>query len=208
MSVGIGGRVFAFERTEDAWKRLFSHTATGIFNFQCQFSLVITDMETDCTWFCKLDSIGKQIIHDLLYTNRIAIKPYFRILEITDKPDTLIVGHTREPHSSTFQHLMKVERDIFAFLIGLVQEVHIQQVVEKVYHMEAYIPNIFQINVSLLFLPRIHSQFNVPGYDVQRSPDIVRQGKDDILAHLQQHSVLWDQLFQIFPVFFSDTYIM
>ena len=94
---------------------------------------------------------------------------------------------------------MKVERDILASLVCLVQEVDIQQVVEKLYHMEAYVPDIFQVNVPLFLFPRVHCQFGVAGNDVQRSPDIVRQGKDDVLAHIEQCRILFYDFFQ--PLF-------
>ena len=162
-------------------------------------------METDCAGFGEFNRISKQVVHNLFNADRIAIQPDFRILEITDKPDAFVVGYMRESRSSTLQHFLKVERDIPAFLVRLVQVIHIQQVVEKVYHMEAFVPDVFQENVPLYFLLRFHGQFKVPGYDAQRGLDVVRQGKDDTLAHIEECRILFDCFLQLFfrPCFFS-----
>ena len=158
-------------------------------------------MEADRTGLGKLDCIGKQVVYDLFYAVRIPIKPDLRILEIAVEQDTLVIDHVRESRSGTFQQSMKVERDIVAYLSRLVQVVHVQQVVEKVYHMAANDSDIVQINVPPFLLPCVHRQFGVAADDVQRGSDIVRQGEDDILAHIQQCGILSYRFFQSFPAF-------
>ena len=65
--------------------------------------------------------------------------------------------------------------------------------------MAAYGFNIIQINVAPLPLPCVHCQLGIAADDVQGGADVVRHGKDDVLAHFQQCGILLYRLLQPFP---------
>ena len=87
--------------------------------------------------------------------------------------DALVVDHMGESRSGTFQQPVQAERHIVAELFRLVQAVHVQQVVEQVYHMAAYGSDIIQVNVPPFPVPCVHRQFGVAADDVQRGADVV-----------------------------------
>ena len=114
---------------------------------------------------------------------------------------TFVIDHMGEAEGDAFQQGVQVERHIVAGFFGLVQAVHIQQVVEQVYNVPAHDSDIVQVRVSAFLFTGIHGKFRAAADYVQRGADIMGDCQDDVLPHLQQRNVLLYRFFQVFPVF-------
>ena len=114
--------------------------------------------------------------------------------------DSLVIDHVGESENGTFQQVFKTERHIVAGFFGLVQTVHVQQVVEQVYHVFTHDPDVVQVIVPAFLFTGVRSQFGTPADDVQRGTDVMGNGQDNILPHFQQRIVLFYCFFQAFPV--------
>ena len=115
--------------------------------------------------------------------------------------DSLVIDHVGESENGTFQQVFKAERHIVAGFFGLVQTVHVQQVVEQVYHMFTHNSDVVHVIVPAFLFTGIHSQLGTTADDVQRGADVMGNGQDNILPHFQQRIVLFYCFFQAFPVF-------
>ena len=114
--------------------------------------------------------------------------------------DSLVIDHVGEAENGTFQQVLKAEGHIVAGFFGLVQTVHVQQVVEQVYHVFTHDPDVVQVIVPAFLFTGVRSQFGTPADDVQRGTDVMGNGQDNMLPHFQQRIVLFYCLFQPFSV--------
>ncbi len=118
--------------------------------------------------------------------------------------DAFVIDHMGEAKGNAFQQGVQVKRHIVAGFLGLVQTVHVQQVVKQVYNVSAHNPDVVQVCVPAFLFPGIHGKFRTAAYYVQRGADVMGDCQDDILPHLQQRDVLLYRFLQVFPVFCLD----
>ncbi len=88
-----------------------------------------------------------------------------------------------EAEGNAFQQGIQVERHIVAGFLGLVQAVHVQQVVKQVYNVPAHDPDVVQVRVPAFLFTGIHGKFRTAADYVQRGADVMRDCQDDILPH-------------------------
>ena len=81
-----------------------------------------------------------------------------------------------EAENGTFQQVFKAERHIVADFFGLVQTVHVQQVVKQVYHVFTDNSDVVQVIVPAFLFTSVRSQFGTPADDVQRGANIMGIG--------------------------------
>ena len=93
----------------------------------------------------------------------------------------IVSDYMGKARCDTFEQVIKAERDIIPGFFCLVQTVHVQQVVEQVYHVLADNPDIIQVGVPAFLLTGIHGQLGTAADDVQRGPDIMGYGQDNVL---------------------------
>ena len=89
-----------------------------------------------------------------------------------------------EAEGNAFQQGIQVERHIVAGFLGLVQAVHVQQVVKQVYNVPAHDSDVVQVRVPAFLLTGIHGKFRAAADYVQRGTDVMGNCQDDILPHL------------------------
>mgnify|MGYP006993636257 CR=1 FL=1 len=159
---------------------------------------MIAGIQFDGSGFSKLDCIGQQVIHYLFDAVHISIQIDIGIFEIRPEQDSLVSDYMGKARCDTFEQVIKAERDIIPGFFCLVQTVHVQQVVEQVYHVLADNPDIIQVGVPAFLLTGIHGQLGTAADDVQRGPDIMGYGQDNVFAHFQQCCILPYRFFQTF----------
>ena len=96
-----------------------------------------------------------------------------------------------------------MKRNTVPDILRLINPVYVHQVTDQMQNMPAQCQNILQVTVPLLFFTRLHSQFSTVDNITEWSPYIMRYGKDNILAHLQQSLILFNYPLLFFPLFFS-----